>query len=357
MEKTKVLLRKGDLEKIPDFIDETFFLFKEKPFVNGERVLLYFDGYYDRKKDISTFPDENLIKSLIEKILEFEVNLRVGVPVIEYIDEKIYSILKSYPIEIVSFMREGFVKVQHKKIVVGPQRKYSEHVHRRVLSKLYLPQSYFWANSLVSLSKIKLHPFFSFEGSTVGILSLTPSYTKIETLFYGANLTILGEALSEILSIINEKIKLIFLDGITIFEGDEIKGNKKELNVILSSNDFLSIDSVGSVLVGLRPRENPIFNSISIRNLGVNKLTEIDIRGEKIDNLIKPAKLPTRRKKGIFNKTSFLIDKNLCTDCEICTEICPTSCIDLSNHLIDKKRCVLCFECYLRCPESAIKIK
>lgn len=350
-------MRRFGKENINSFLDETFYLFKEKPFLQGERVLLYFDGYYDKKRGVSTYPDQNLLKNLIEKILEFNVNLRVGVPVIEYLDETIYSILKSYPVEIVSFMREGFVKVQHKKIVVGQPRKYSEHVHRRVLSKIYLPQSYFWANSLISLSKIKLHPFFGFEGSTIGILSLTPSYTKVETLFFGANLTILGEALSEIISIINEKIKLIFLDGITIFEGDEIRGNKKELNALLSSDDFLSIDSVGSVLVGLRPRDNPIFNSISIRNLGVNKLTEIDIKGEKLDSLINPAKLPTKRKKGLFNKTSFYIDKNLCTDCEVCTEICPTSCIDLSNHLIDMKRCILCFECYLRCPENAIKIK
>lgn len=357
MEKTKVYLKKSDLSTISSFLEETFNYFKDKTFLNGERVLLYFDGYYDRKSDISTYPDENFIKELIEKLLNFGVQLRVGVSVVEYLPENIYSILKKFPIEIVSFMREGFVKVQHKKIVIGPIRKDSEHTHRRVLSKLYLPQSYFWANSLVSVSKIKLHPFYILEGATVGILSLTPSYTKVESLFYGATLTILGEALSEIISVINEKVKLIFLEGLTIFEGDEIRGNKKDLNVILSSNDILSIDSVASVLVGLRPKENPIFNSISLRNLGENKLTNIEIRGDKFDNLINKAKEPTKRRTSLFGKNKFFIDKNLCTDCEVCTEICPTSCIDLLNHSIDIKRCISCFECYLRCPEKAIFIK
>ncbi|MCX8095168.1 MAG: DUF362 domain-containing protein [Caldisericia bacterium] len=357
MEKTKVFLKKVITSTISNFLEETFNIFKDKPFLEGERVLVYFDGFYDKKTTFSTYPDENLIKELIEKLINFGVQLRIGVPVVEYLDEKLYSILKSYPVEIISFMREGFVKVQHKKITIGPVRRGTEHTHRRVLSKLYLPQSYFWANSLISISKIKLHPFYIFEGATIGILSLTPSYTKVETLFYGANLTILGEALSEIISIINEKIKLVFLDGLSIFEGDEIRGNKKELNVLLSSNDILSIDSVGSVLVGLRPKDNPIFNSISLRNLGENKLTNIEIKGDKFDILIQKAKLPTKRKSSIFSKTSFQINKDLCTDCEICTEICPTSCIDLSNHSIDIKRCISCFECYLRCPEHAIEIK
>jgi ferredoxin len=357
MEKTKVYLKRVDKQGISNFLSETFAFFKDINFLNGERVLLYFDGYYNRKKDLSTYPDENLLKEIIKKLLSFGVQLRVGVSVVEYLPENIYSILKSFPIEIVSFMREGFVKVQHKKIVIGPERKGTEHTHRRVLSKLYLPQSYFWANSLITISKIKLHPFYIFEGATVGILSLTPSYTKVESLFYGANLTILGEALSEIISIINEKIKLIFLEGFSIFEGDEIKGNIKDLNVLLSSNDILSIDSVASVLVGLRPKENPIFNSISLRNLGENKLINIEIKGDKFDTLIRKVKFPTKRKKTLFSKTSFKINSILCTDCEICTEICPTSCIDLSNHIIDLKRCIACFECYLRCPEDAIEIK
>lgn len=357
MEKTKVFLKRVDKKGISNFLSETFNFFKDINFLSGERVLLYFDGYYNRKKDLSTFPDEDLLKEIIEKLLNFDVQLRVGVSVIEYIPENILKMLKSYPIDVVSFMREGFLKIQHKKIVIGPERKGTEHTHRRVLSKLYLPQSYFWANSLISVSKIKLHPFYILEGATVGILSLTPSYTKVESLFYGANLTILGEALSEIISIINEKIKLVFLDGIDIFEGDEIKGEKTNLNVLLSSNDILSVDSVASVLVGLRPKENPIFNSISLRNLGENKLTNIEIKGDKFDSLIKKVKQPTKRKPSIFKKASFIINKSLCTDCEICTEICPTSCIDLFNHNIDSKRCISCFECYLRCPEDAIEIR
>jgi len=357
MEKTKVFLRRSDKTTISNFLDETFNFFKDKTFLEGERVLLYFDGFYDKKYSISTYPDEDLIKELISKLLGFGVDLRVGVQVVEYLDERLYKVLKSFPIEIVSFMREGFVKTPHKKITIGPERRGTEHVHRRVLSKLYLPQSYFWANSLVSISKIKLHPFYIFEGATIGILSLTPSYTKVESLFYGANLTIFGEALSEILSIINEKIKLVFLDGLKIFEGDEIRGNEKDFNVLLSSNDILSIDSVASVLVGLRPKENPIFNSISIRNLGENKLTNIEIKGDKFDNLISVVKHPTKRKSSIFKKISFYIKKNLCTDCEVCTEICPTTCIDLSDHSINMKRCIYCFECYLRCPEHAIEIK
>ncbi len=357
MTKSKVYLKKGDYNSSDSFVEETLNIFKENPFIPGERVLLYFDGNYDRKRDVSTYPDERFLKSIIENFLNLNVHLRIGVSVFEYLNENLIKLINSYPVEIVSFMNEGFVKFPHKKIKIGPERRGSENIQRRVLSKIYLPQSFNWSNSIVAVSKIKLHPFLKFGGVVTGLLSLTPSYTKIETFFYGTSLSMFGEALSELISIINEKFKLAFLDGVEIFEKDEIRGNKKELNSLIASKDLLSLDSVGSVLVGLKPSENQIFNSISIRGLGINRLNEIDIVGDNFVNLIKKAELPTKRKIGLFGKTIFYIDKNLCTDCEICLEVCPVSAIDLKTHTIDNKKSITCFECYLRCPEGAIKIK
>lgn len=357
MTKSKVYLKKSDYETSKTFVEETLNIFKDNPFISGERVLLYFDGNYDKKREISTYPDERFLKSLIEGFLSLNVNLRIGVSVFEYLNQNLINLIKSYPIEVTSFMSEGFSKFSHKKITIGKERRGSEHIHRRVLSKIYLPLSFSWANSIISVSKIKLHPFLKFSGVTTGILALTPSYTKIETFFYGNNLTIFGEALSEILTVINEKIKLSFLDGVEIFEKDEIRGNKTNLNTLIASNDLLSLDSVGSVLVGLKPSENRIFNAISLRGLGVNRLNEIDLVGDNFVPLIKKVEQPTKRAANLFNKNKFYIDSNLCTDCEVCLEVCPVSCIDLKDHTIDNKKTIACFECYLRCPEGAIKIK
>lgn len=357
MKKSKVYLKKGDYETSKTFVEDTLNIFKENPFISGERVLLYFDGNYDKKRNVSTYPDERFLKSLIESFLSLNVQLRIGVSVFEYLNQNLIDLIKSYPIEVISFMKEGFTKFTHKKITIGKEKRGIELIHRRILSKIYLPISFNWANSIVSVSKIKLHPFLKFSGVVTGILSLTPSYTKIETFFYGNNLTIFGEALSEILTIINEKIKLSFLDGVEIFEKDEIRGNKTNLNTLIASNDLLSLDSVGSVLVGLKPSENKIFNAISLRGLGVNRLNEIDLIGDSFVPLIKKGEEPTKRVVNLFNKNKFYIDSNLCTDCEICLEVCPVSCIDLKSHTIDNKKTIACFECYLRCPEGAIKIK
>lgn len=357
MTKAKLILRKGDYTYTSHFIEEAINLFKEKPFLSGERVLLYFDGNYDKKRDVSTYPDKLFLKSIIETLLNLNVNLRIGVSVLEYLPNEIFQLIKNYPVEIVSFMKEGFTKFLHKKITVGKAKGGIENVHRRVLSKIYLPNSFSWANSLVPVSKIKLHPYLKFSGVVTGILSLTPSYTKIETYFYGSNLSFFGEALSEIIAILNEKIKISFLDGVEIFEKDEIRGRKVSLNSFIASNDILSLDSLGSVLVGLKPSENPIFNAISIRGLGTNRLNEMEIFGDNFVQLIKKVEKPTKRKISFLNKTKFYIDKNLCTDCEICLEVCPVSAIDLKTHTIDNKKSTSCFECYLRCPEGAIKLK
>jgi len=357
MAKAKVYLKKSDYDSSSDFVEEALNVFKENPFISGERVLLYFDGNFDRKRGIFTYPDERFLKSIIESFLNLNVHLRIGVSIFENLSENLINLIKGYPVEIVSFMAEGFEKFPYKKITVGKERRKSEYLHRRVLSKIYFPQSFNWANSIVSVSKIKLHPFLKFEGVVTGILSLTPSYTRVETFFYGSSLTVFGEALSEIISILNEKFKLAFLDGVEIFEEDEIRGNKTYLNTLLASSDLLSLDSVGSVLVGLKPSENQIFNSISLRGLGANKLNEIDIVGDNFVDLIKRVQKPTKRRKSAFNSTKFYIDKNLCTDCEICLEVCPVSAIDLKTHTINNKKSIACFECYLRCPEGAIKIK
>lgn len=357
MTKSKVYLKKGNYDSSGTFIEEALNIFKESPFISGERVLLYFDGNYNKKNNLSTYPDERFIKSLIEKLLDLKVNLKIGVPVVEYLSEDLFNTIKNYPVEIVSFMKEGFVKFSHKKITIGKETRGTEYVHRKILSKIYLPQSFTWANSIVPVSKIKLHPFLKFEGVVTGVLALTPTYTKIETFFFGSNLSIFGEALSEIISIINEKMKIGFLDGVEIFEKDEIRGEKTYLNSFIASRDLLSLDSMGSVLVGLKPSENPIFNAISLRGLGINRLNEMEIIGDNFVNLIKKVEQPTKRKISIFGKNKFSIDPSLCTDCEVCLEVCPVSAIDLKTHTINNKKTIACFECYLRCPENAIEIK
>lgn len=354
---SKVFLRKGDYRNSKDFIKETFDVFKDIDFSEGENVLIYFDGDFDEKRNISTFPNPVFVEEVVKSLLSKGVNIRVGSSILEK-SKDIMDILENYPVEKVSFMMEGFEKTKHKKIVIGKERKKAgDHVQRRILSKIYLPKSFFWADSIISISKMKLHPFFLFSGVIAGLITLVPSYTRAELYFYGANLKDFGAAISEIFTIVKEKVKLSFLDGVKILQGDEIKGSEFDLNVFLSSNDMLSLDSLGCVLVGFKPSNIPLFTSLSLRHLGIYKLTQMELRGDYFEDLIKHPEPPSLRRLSFLKKTNFFINREKCTGCEECLNVCAFSAIDLKTHTIDNKKCSACFECFLRCPEGAIGFK
>ena len=52
------------------------------------------------------------------------------------------------------------------------------------------------------------------------------------------------------------------------------------------------------------------------------------------------------------------IDKNKCTGCEQCVDICPVEAITMNNGKasIDEETCVECGACEAECPSEAIKI-
>lgn len=54
-----------------------------------------------------------------------------------------------------------------------------------------------------------------------------------------------------------------------------------------------------------------------------------------------------------------LVDKNECTGCETCIEVCPVEAISMEESIarINKDTCTECEACVAECPVEAIKIK
>jgi ferredoxin len=49
------------------------------------------------------------------------------------------------------------------------------------------------------------------------------------------------------------------------------------------------------------------------------------------------------------------IDEELCDQCEICADVCPTDAVAFVPYPIFGETCVYCFNCMKSCPEGAIK--
>lgn len=54
------------------------------------------------------------------------------------------------------------------------------------------------------------------------------------------------------------------------------------------------------------------------------------------------------------------VDKNKCTGCTTCVDICPSAAIQIGDDdkaKVDKDTCVDCESCIDECPESAISME
>ena len=49
------------------------------------------------------------------------------------------------------------------------------------------------------------------------------------------------------------------------------------------------------------------------------------------------------------------IDVKLCTNCNLCTRVCPTQTL-ISGPVITKRRCIECGQCFALCPTAAVTV-
>ncbi len=77
------------------------------------------------------------------------------------------------------------------------------------------------------------------------------------------------------------------VDGIVGAEKDEVVGDPVESKVIIAGNDMVSVDAVGSAVMGLDPVTIRHVNMAGRRGLGVSDLDHINIVGEPISTVVK----------------------------------------------------------------------
>ena len=82
---------------------------------------------------------------------------------------------------------------------------------------------------------------------------------------------------------------------------------------------------------------------IDLSDLAYQK-EEIHAEMEKMSLEIAKAHMPIRE-----------VDEELCNQCEICAEVCPTASVVLEPYPVFGESCIYCFSCMRNCPEGAIK--
>lgn len=140
------------------------------------------------------------------------------------------------------------------------------------------------------------------------------------------------------------KPQLVVMDGTIAQEGlGPVFGEPVELGLIIASKDIVAGDAVGSAVMGYEdPLEVKITRIAYERGLGEARLDEIEIKGEKIDNVKRRFKRASEVKIEGVPPFTLIDDITACTGCR--TTII-SAIMDMKNdniqHLLEGKTIVI----------------
>ncbi|MHA1819376.1 MAG: DUF362 domain-containing protein [Promethearchaeota archaeon] len=183
-------------------------------------------------------------------------------------------------------------------------------------------------------------------------------------------------SLADIYSVSNPQ--LIVVDGYLCMEGEgPSAGDVVKMDLILAGNNGVAIDTVVSHIIDIPLDEIVHIKKAAEKGLGTTDLNQIQILGEKIEDVKRPFKKPKIKSipsfvpqrlikyasKKLF-KAQINFDPNKCKLCGTCWSNCPVEAITPPKVLKqgnipkwDSNKCISCYCCAELCPYEAIDLK
>lgn len=232
------------------------------------------------------------------------------------------------------------------------------------------------ADVVISLPKLKTHAMTLITGAIKNLYGAVLGFNKSKYHLLAPHPKQLAELLVDIFEVV--KPELTIMDAVVGMEGDgPANGRPVAIGAIIASPDAVAVDSVAAYLLGFQPEEILTTKLAEGKNLGVADLTKIIIKGAALASLkVKNFKRPVSPYNilkflpvPLFGIVKFLsrffklrpgIINELCTQCGLCVQHCPTAAISQKEKKIPEinlKFCIFCFCCSEVCPVQAIKIK
>ncbi len=238
------------------------------------------------------------------------------------------------------------------------------------LEKVYLSKISLDADVIINLPKLKTHSLCVFTGGVKNMYGNIPSGLRQK--FHAEYMR--SEDFSQVLTDIFSAIRpqLTIMDGIIAMEGDgPAAGSLRRLGVILTSQDTVAVDAVATKIIGLNPMDIHTTRYSDERGLGVGNLQNIEVIGERIDDVtvadFKPPasavnalarRMPRVLPRFILDQLSIKpsVIEHRCSGCSECEKICPVGAISISGEMakIDYGICIQCMCCHEVCRFNAI---
>jgi len=227
-------------------------------------------------------------------------------------------------------------------------------------------------DKVINLPKLKTHAFTLLTLSVKNMLGCIPGTRKgqwhVKT--YKAGKEYFAQLLLDLNILVNPVLTIV--DGVMAMEGmGPGFGDPRHLGLFIAGTDGVAVDRIISEIINVELEHSPILKVAIEKGYGSGKLEEIDIVGEKLEDVrVVDFKLPHKedvfeRIPNIFKKffkTQLtihpVINQEECEACEMCLRACPMNCISSENGKlnIDEHGCIQCLCCLEICPHGAIDL-
>ncbi|WP_315121829.1 DUF362 domain-containing protein [uncultured Clostridium sp.] len=234
------------------------------------------------------------------------------------------------------------------------------------------------ADVVITLPKLKTHGMAFYTGAIKNQFGCIPGTQKATWHTRMPDANNFCKMLLDLNTLVGTDFAI--LDGIVAMQGNGPKsGEPYKLNTLIMGESLTAVDSVAVRLIGYdNPLDIPVLKEAKNYNFGPVLPNEIEVLGEKIENL-KVDDFKLCRKAGSFYFVSPVVNNFLrgmiapypsliadkCIGCKRCREVCPEDpkAIDMikdSNRSVPEwnmSKCIRCFCCQELCPEGAIELK
>ncbi len=228
------------------------------------------------------------------------------------------------------------------------------------------------ADTIINIPKVKTHAQMLLTLAIKNLFGCVMGKRKAQWhLQIGAQEDKFAELLVDIYHILQPRLTVV--DGIMAMEGNGPgSGTMRPLGVIIISNNCLAADMVITQLVGMKYTQLSTNRAAFRKGLKPTTMNEIEILGDSIEehgvkdyifprpvnvawNIPNSITQRLKRYFGVFPK----IDKNKCSLCRLCEEVCPAGAMSSVNGrmMVDYDKCISCFCCQENCPQGTIGVK